>query len=431
MPSPAFGFTVDIVGGALVAAVGVFIASVRPRRAENLTFAGFCVVFGATFVSGNALFLLPAGHALRGAPWLLWTLAVPPLASAVLFVMVVMRFPRRVGKEEVAGVVGTVAIALVLAMPPTVLLSQDPVRYAVDYGLPEAVGPAVPAFVAYNAAYFLLLATLVSGLVFLARRFRSEPEPSRRRQAALMSAAVVLFVAQQFGAVVLSPLSADVAIGGLGGLSVVVLAILWIWNTDHPESASARNVALLGLGAMLFGMLAVPLSGGYQASLFTGTGGIARTSGTLVLAVAILRHQFLDIDVKIRWTITRGTVALAFVAVFFVVAQIAQSFLSETYGLIVGGTAAGLLLFAIAPLQRMAERVAARAVPVVGAPTAPSAEERDRRFRVYRRAISHALRDGLTPDEEQHLAELATELGIDYATALGIRREVEGSHQPS
>lgn len=428
MPSPVFGLTVDIVGGALVAAVGLFIASVRPRKAENLAFAGFCLVFGANFVFGNLLFLLPAGHPVRASAWTSWALAAIAGATAVLFFAVVTRSPRRIGRDGAGVVAATVLVALLLATPATVLLARDTAGYAALYGVSDTFAAGVLPFFVYNSAYFLLLATLAAGLLLLAVRFRSEPDAAGRRQAALMSGAVALFVGQQFGVAVLSPSTADRAMGLLGGASLLVLSVLWLRNTDRPESRAPRNVALLAPAALAFGMLMVPLAGSYEEALYTGGGGIARTVGVLILATAILRNQFLDIDVKMRWTITRGTVALAFVAVFFVVAQIAQTFLSETYGLVVGGTAAGLLLFAIAPLQRLAERVAARAVPVVGHAPPPSPEESDRRLRVYRRAVRHALRDGLTPEEETHLAELATELGIDYATALAVRREVEAAH---
>lgn len=46
----------------------------------------------------------------------------------------------------------------------------------------------------------------------------------------------------------------------------------------------------------------------------------------------------------------------------------AQTFLTDVYGFVVGGVAAGLLLFAIHPLQRVAERVADAAMPGVRDP---------------------------------------------------------------
>ncbi|HET6404534.1 MAG TPA: hypothetical protein VFH78_07795 [Candidatus Thermoplasmatota archaeon] len=140
-----------------------------------------------------------------------------------------------------------------------------------------------------------------------------------------------------------------------------------------------------------------------------------------ILVYALLRHRLFDIDLKLKWTIKRGTVVAVFVAVFFAASQIAQSFLEDTLGWAMGGLIAGLLLFAIAPLQRMADRVAAAALPDVREDL-PA----DRRMRFYRLAVTMALSDGaLTRAEEQHLAQLAEELGLRHTEALAVRQDVE------
>ncbi|MGQ0536554.1 MAG: hypothetical protein ACT4PT_10830 [Methanobacteriota archaeon] len=152
-----------------------------------------------------------------------------------------------------------------------------------------------------------------------------------------------------------------------------------------------------------------------------------------LLSYGILKAQIFDIDVKIRWTVRQSTVAAAFIAVFFVVSEVAKDALSAEAGPVVGILAAGALVFALAPLQRAAERVAVAAVPAEGAPVAvgrgrpaahggPPTANRD----AYRAAVEMALADGVvTRAEERSLAKLAQALGLGPEDALEVREEAE------
>lgn len=139
------------------------------------------------------------------------------------------------------------------------------------------------------------------------------------------------------------------------------------------------------------------------------------------MAYGILRTQLFDIDLKIRWTVKQSTVAAAFLAVFFVVSEGAAAFLGQrldsTY---LGIGAAALLVFAMAPLQRLAGRVADRAVP--GA--RPLEEmEADERRNLYASMVRTAFQDGtLDPQERVLLAELRGRLGLstDEAETLEV-----------
>jgi uncharacterized membrane protein YebE (DUF533 family) len=85
-----------------------------------------------------------------------------------------------------------------------------------------------------------------------------------------------------------------------------------------------------------------------------------------------------------------------------------------------------MLVFALAPLQRVADRVATAAVPLAAAAAVPVAASDVAHARAYRAAVRAALADGdVTRDEEAHLADVAQELGIGAADALRLRREVE------
>lgn len=140
----------------------------------------------------------------------------------------------------------------------------------------------------------------------------------------------------------------------------------------------------------------------------------------LVLAYGILKHQLLDIDLRVKWTIRRGALVGAFVAAFFVVAAIAEQYL-QRYGVLVGGIAVGLLLFALRPLERAADRLADRAMPRVH----DSQEYRlIRKRQVYTAAVESAMQDGTVTDKERDvLATLADQLGLTAGEARAIERD--------
>ncbi|HLE96229.1 MAG TPA: hypothetical protein VI997_02570 [Candidatus Thermoplasmatota archaeon] len=144
-----------------------------------------------------------------------------------------------------------------------------------------------------------------------------------------------------------------------------------------------------------------------------------------LLAYGILKTQLFDVDLRLRRGIRRGTVGAIFLAVFFVVAQVAQTFLTDAFGYAVGGVVAGLLLFALAPLQHLAERVAAAATP--GA-TALASLAPDDRVALYREQAVAAWEDGAIDRSERRLLDVARErLGLTVDEAARIEREAAGA----
>lgn len=124
----------------------------------------------------------------------------------------------------------------------------------------------------------------------------------------------------------------------------------------------------------------------------------------------VLRFNVVDLDLKLKWGLKRGTVVAAFVTVFFIVTQTAEAFLTEEYGWAVGGVAAGLLVLAITPLQRFSSRLADSALPRTEASEAYFAY---RRIQIYRAALEGALRDGIVnPREMTALRNLRRELRL-------------------
>ncbi|HLE97159.1 MAG TPA: hypothetical protein VI997_07305 [Candidatus Thermoplasmatota archaeon] len=182
----------------------------------------------------------------------------------------------------------------------------------------------------------------------------------------------------------------------------------------------------LGIEPADFGerIRAAPLGGVWMAWLNNVTG-VATLCFVALMAYGALRTRLLDLDFRIKVTIRQSTLAAAFIAVFFVVEQLAASFLSTRVGTALGIVAAGALVFALAPLQRIAQRVADAAMPGVKAPGDMTGAER---HALYRDQVHTAWADGtLTKDERVLLERLRERLGIASDEANRIEREVVGA----
>lgn len=140
-----------------------------------------------------------------------------------------------------------------------------------------------------------------------------------------------------------------------------------------------------------------------------------------LLPYAMLRYQLFDIDLKLKLTLRRGTVAAVFLAVFFVVAQVIQNVATEALGYLVGAVAAGLLLFALQPLQSAAQRFADAAMPQV---RETSAYASFRKLEVYKAAVEVAAEGGISGKDRRTLDALRAKLGIDGADASAIEADV-------
>lgn len=136
------------------------------------------------------------------------------------------------------------------------------------------------------------------------------------------------------------------------------------------------------------------------------------------IAYGILRFQLLEIDLRIKRSIRRGALAALFVATFFAATELAQVFLSETVGPVIGVIAAAALAFFLHPLQRIADRVAETAMPGVQATPQYLTY---RRLEIYREAYEGLLADGsVTPKERATLDRLRAKLGIAEADAAAL-----------
>lgn len=140
----------------------------------------------------------------------------------------------------------------------------------------------------------------------------------------------------------------------------------------------------------------------------------------VLLAYGIVKHQIFDIDLKIKFAVKSSTLAGIFVASFFIVDQLVQALAGRFFGAVAGAIAAGLLLFFLQPLHRIATRVADVAMPNVQ----PTPEYvAFRKFEVYQAALESALEGGVTPKERRTLEALREKLGIKPTDAVALERD--------
>ncbi|MBI4392315.1 MAG: hypothetical protein HY556_00760 [Euryarchaeota archaeon] len=277
--------------------------------------------------------------------------------------------------------------------------------------------------------YFAFLSTLDSPLVSWMRRYRIVW--AVMGGSALVAAYVVVQPGAWFPGV--QPLGGFSGWGAvsspLRNLVLLVLTGLFIFSAAPAIDAWRRaKTPLLRRQGWIFGATFATTSLGWAAFIIwylaSGTGtftpfvvvvnflwqALLSLALSLGLAYGILKTQLFDVDIKLKWTLRSGTLAGAFLGVFFVASEAAQSVLSAQLGPIVGLVATGALVFALAPLQRAADRIADKAMPRVS----DDAEYRTVRKReVYAAAVESALEEGdIRPKERGMLATLADQLGL-------------------
>jgi hypothetical protein len=212
-----------------------------------------------------------------------------------------------------------------------------------------------------------------------------------------------------------------------------LMAALLAWRSAHG-ALSRRRAGFLALAfgirdigwGTLFGML---LLGALSSEFVPNPGALGPVSlGIYVCLTAygIASANLFDIDLRVKWTLERGTVAAVFVAVFFVVSEGVETLLSDQVGSVLGILATGALVFLLAPLQRVAERISNRAMP--------SVQDTDeyksfRKLQVYGEALGEAMLDGVvTPIERAVLDRLRIQLDLSEVDAMALERELGVPH---
>lgn len=402
----------NLAGALAVVVFGGLVASVRPRTAQASAVAGFAIALGAA--AGFINLSIAAGPDTPAGTAIAWIAVLANLCEVAFLVRLWWMLPAPLHPEE-----RRLLIVPALLVLPWFLLAAS----AIPARTSELLAPS--AVSVYFAVGMLSLAAWWALLVLFALRVaRTDADPKVRREAPLLAGALVLPPAT----ITSFAFSPDEVLSP-GGLLTVVCAIgmaaLWIWAWARVGAPrTGRNLAWLTLGAALVG-LAEGLGGVTTISTGFGIAGVARIAAVAILSYAVVRHHVLGIDVKVRWGISRSTIAAAFVATFFVASEGAQILFGQGNEW-VGILGAGALVFAIAPLQRAAERLAEKAVPVATATDNESA----RREGIYREALRIAITDRqVSRAEDVHLFQLADELGISAGRAMRLRHEIEAERQ--
>lgn len=405
---------VNALGSALVLLLGIWVASLKPRLRANVAFAVFAISWGWVNIVLNLVLPDDPGSRLLFATW------IPAQAVATAgLVLVALWFPRRLQAGGRRLLIAPASVALVFfGMMVVVVLAF--------WGEVEALFVQISGARSFLLFFgvpvlFSFFAAFAFALALLPLRFSVAREPSQRRQYAFLAAALVLYPAMELGPPQLcagAPAPACAMDQLLSQIPFLAAAALWLRSTSRSsgdDARRARNLALL--------MVAAPLAGAVAGASMGHLGpqyGIARIAMVFLLGYAILKHQLLGIDVKVKWGIRRGTLAAMFVGVFFVVSQVAQNALQQ-YGVLIGGAAAGLLLFGLSPLQRFAERVADTAMPGVKAPSQMTYAERNA---LYLEQAKAAWADGVISRDERFLLDrLRTSLGVTGEEAIRLESE--------
>lgn len=293
-------------------------------------------------------------------------------------------------------------------VPAAAIAACQALVFATDPPIP-ASAPAWWEISSYLQAYgvYLALGWMASAAIFMAPAFVRARRPGQAILAAAMSAYPVLWgtAATAFALLARVPFPLyDLYALMLAG---AFISVAWWWAFARTSARAARRVAWLP--AIWFAM-AVALAVWTDYPLATAA--IARAFDVLLVGYAILRLQYLDLDLKVRWGISKTTVAAIFVAVFFVVSELAAAIFSERWGTEIGIAAAGGLVFVIAPIMKWADRFAEGAVPKsTGAETQ------------FLRALRIVNADGtISAEEEAELGALADDLGLSASQVLRLRR---------
>ena len=140
-----------------------------------------------------------------------------------------------------------------------------------------------------------------------------------------------------------------------------------------------------------------------------------------LVAYGVLRLQLFDVDLRIKRTIKRSTIAAAFVATFFIVSEFTESFLSSQLGTVLGVLGTGALVFFLEPIQRAAERLSNVAMP--NTHNTPEYQSY-RKFQVYESAVQAALEDGHISNRQRRVLDsMIASMGLDAKVAERLEND--------
>lgn len=404
--NPSLQALIDAASGIFFVLVGAATLFLAPRSRRATLVAAFCILFGGALAYLNLFFYDSPAIFIGGA--------LLELGATIAAVMLGLDIARGALRGR----------TLTLALAPALLML---VSVVVSFAMPDRTSRAQGVVTREDPSAFLVLVsvagflTMLSGLAFLAgaciARWGSTPADARteRRGLALAAAAFGGYLAFFAGhtTTTLFPEAST-----LFSASAVVLAAspLVVGHVRDPRLGRRTTLAIVGAGFLGMALLLLIDMLRLDAAANYGEDGIARTIACALFALALIRDGLLGADVH-ELAKRRGSLAVAGLAAFLIVAQVAQNFVASEYGLLLGGVIAGVLVIAARPLERALDgrTPAARA---------KSTAERERSFRAAARRF-YRVDGGLTHEEERELMLIGEQLGLSVARIYEVRDEVE------
>ncbi len=140
-----------------------------------------------------------------------------------------------------------------------------------------------------------------------------------------------------------------------------------------------------------------------------------------IVTYGILSVRLLNIQVKVRQGVKHGTLAAAFVAIFFLISEGSASFLSERFGTVAGLLGATLIVFLVSPLHRLTEWLSGQVVRV----DEGSEYRAYRKLQMYAAAVEDSLAYGeIGPAQRTLLDRLRQSLEMSPEDALRIESDL-------
>jgi hypothetical protein len=395
---------VNGASGLLIVVVGLGLAGLGRRRFGNILLGIGVGAYGGEFVLFNLAPNEWATSALIGAG-----ICCAISLGALIWSLWVVPEPNERPPLWVLS-----AGAILLLAQEVWLVSTPREALAAAYGLPPSVATAWSFDAAFAGPTFLML--LIFGWA-CADWSRRHPTDERAYGLALLATGLSLFEAVQAQIWAANKAFANSSLLLLAGVGV--LSFTWVAAALAMGRGGLRRAgfaaALFPPGLSLFvGLLEIS-----RLPLPAFTVGLARTMGTLLVGVGVLRFGILGPSVRMP-TIERATTATLGLAALVMGSQVAESFLSSSGSVVAGAIVAGVVVVLKDPLQA-AIRPRPRPAPSAGSGASPSGNEE-----TFRNALRVALRSNpLARADEVRLHELATALGIPAGRAHQILVDVE------
>lgn len=399
----------------LVAGLGVAVLWIRPHTKASRALGWLLVcyglsMFGLNISNPNVGLPVPVRQVLVGMA------AVAGAGVVLSAILLVRHFPDRLAtKKWLAFWPIFISVGAVFLAPLQTVDLTD--------GTARNLGPWWVVFV--NTMFTLTsggIAALAGASAALAFRYTALPRrpemDASRRQLRIMAAGLMVpavftmvhqIVANWYG------------LAGAAAIVVFSAIVAGPWLVAMRGDArpkGPRNVAWL---ALTVAVIAAYMATNNINADDLGVYGLVRLVSCGILAYGVLQAQMLGLDVKVRFAVKSSTLAALFVGAFFAASELAQQFFGEQFqSQYLGIAAAGLLVMAIAPMQRWAERLAEKAVPRTG--SAPMSAVAD----IYREQVQTAWVDGtISANEKIMLRKLREKLAIAAHDAEAIEADIE------